>query len=74
MAESTATRKTDYERETSRMVDDLCANIGDPKRKFVDPQILRAYDAYLQDWRWNMATHLRLQSEYMPPSPSQRLY
>lgn len=34
----------------------------------LDPAILRAYDAYFKDWRWNMATLLQVQREYMPVS------
>jgi hypothetical protein len=31
----------------------------------VDVEIARAYNEYLRDWRWNMATHINLQREYM---------
>jgi len=31
----------------------------------IDPETARAYNEYLRDWRWNMATHINLQREYM---------
>lgn len=34
-------------------------------KPFIDAATLQAYNEYLADWRWNMATHRHLQREYM---------
>lgn len=40
-------------------------NPGRKVNPFIDKETLDAYNAYLRDWRWNMATHINLQREYM---------
>lgn len=35
------------------------------EKRPIDPDVARAYNEYLRDWRWNMATHINLQREYM---------
>lgn len=38
---------------------------SDQKQPKIDQETLRAYNAYLKDWRWDMSTHITLQREYM---------
>ena len=38
---------------------------SEKKRPFMDKETMQVYNEYLKDWRWNMATHVNLQREYM---------
>lgn len=40
------------------------AGVVNEKRQ-MDAETAKAYNEYLRNWRWNMATHRALQREYM---------
>lgn len=76
MVSAMATKKNQSSKSTDGLTptteQQLVDSMESPRRIAVDPEIWRMYDAYVKDWRWNMATFLQLQSEYMPRRRSLR--